>query len=111
MGEALNIHPSLNDQQQFRLNRINKIKRINVMLARSKWSSIESMISKALKDNQIIHEDFTKIIDEERNYRELKESIRIIKSQRSDNEKNKLIEKVKWMDIVEIIEENLKSQV
>ena len=53
------------------------------------------MISKALKDIQIIHEDFTTIINEERNYCELKESIRIIKSQRSDNEKNKLIEKVK----------------
>ena len=75
MGEALNIYPSLNDQQQFRLNRINKTKRINVMLARNKLSSIESLISKALKDIQIIHEDFTTIINEERNYRELKKTL------------------------------------
>ena len=75
MAEALNIYPSLNDQQQFRLNRINKTKRINVMLARNKLSSIESLISKALKDIQIIHEDFTTIINEERNYRELKKAL------------------------------------
>ena len=75
MEEALNIYPSLNDQQQFRLNRINKTKRINVMLARNKLSSIESLISKALKDIQIIHEDFTTIINEERNYRELKKTL------------------------------------
>ena len=75
MGEALNIYPSLHDQQQFRLNRIHKTKRINVMLARNKLSSIESLISKALKDIQIIHEDFTTIINEERNYRELKKAL------------------------------------
>ena len=51
------------------------------MLARSKLNSIESEISEALVNNQISHEDFMTIINEERNYRELKESIRMIKSQ------------------------------
>ena len=37
------------------------------MLARSKLNSIESKISKALVDNEIKHEDFTTIIDEEKN--------------------------------------------
>ena len=46
-----------------------------VMLARSKLSSIESKISEALINNQISHEDFITIINEERNYRELKEII------------------------------------
>ena len=32
-------------------------------------------------NNQISHEDFMKIINEEKNYRELKEIIRIIKCQ------------------------------
>ena len=32
-------------------------------------------------NNQIIHEDFMTIINEERNYRELKESIRMMKGQ------------------------------
>ena len=36
-----------------------------VMLARSKLNSIESKISKALMDNEISHEDFETIINEE----------------------------------------------
>ena len=51
------------------------------MLAKSKLNSIESKISETLINNQISHEDFMTIINEERNYRELKESIRIIASQ------------------------------
>ena len=51
------------------------------MLARSKLNSIESKTSEALMTNQISHEVFMKIINEERNYRELKESIRMMKSQ------------------------------
>ena len=49
------------------------------MLARSKLNSIECKISEALINNQINHEDFMTIIMEERNYRVLKESIRMIK--------------------------------
>ena len=49
------------------------------MLARSKLNSIESKISEALINNQISHEDFITIINEERNYRELQESIRMMK--------------------------------
>ena len=52
-----------------------------VILAGSKLNSIESKISEALINNQIIHEGFMTIIHEERNYRELKESIRMIKGQ------------------------------
>ena len=51
------------------------------MLARSKLNSIESKISETLMNNQISHEDFMTIINEERKYRELKESIRMIKGQ------------------------------
>ena len=57
------------------------------MLARSQLNSIESAISKALIDNEISHEDFTTIINEKRNYHELKESIIMIKSQKKDIEK------------------------
>ena len=52
------------------------------MLARSKLNSIESKIFEVLINNQISHEDFLTIINEERNYRELKESIRMIKGQK-----------------------------
>ena len=51
------------------------------MLAKSKLSSIESKISEALINNQISHEDFITIINEERNYRKLKESIKMMKGQ------------------------------
>ena len=62
------------------------------MLARSKLNSIESKISKALKDNKISHEDFETIINEEKKCRELKKSIRMMNSQRKDAEKVSLIE-------------------
>ena len=42
------------------------------MQGKSKLNSIESKISEALKNSQISHEDFITIINEERNYRELK---------------------------------------
>ena len=65
------------------------------MLARSKLNSIESKISEALINNEISHEDFMTIINEERNCQELKESTRMMNSQRSDTEKNYLIEEGK----------------
>ena len=68
----------------------NKKKKHNkiVMLARSKLNSIESKISEALINNQDSHEDFITIINGERNYRELKKSIRMMKGQ-EDKKKNR----------------------
>ena len=57
------------------------------MSARSKLNSIESKISEALMKNQISHEDFMTIINEERNYRELKEGIKMMKGQ--EDKKNR----------------------
>ena len=51
------------------------------MVGRSKLNNIESKISEELMNNQISHEDFMTIFNEERNYRELKESTRMIKDQ------------------------------
>ena len=75
----------------------NKKKKHNqiVMLARSKLNSMENKISKALTDNEISHEDFEIIINEEKKYQELKESMRMINIQRSDAEKVNLIEEGK----------------
>ena len=66
-----------------------------VILARSKLNSIESKISEALINNVISHEDFMTILNEEKKYRELRESIRMMNSQRSDVEKVTLIEEGK----------------
>ena len=76
------------------------------MLARSKLNSIENKISKVLMDNEISHEDFQTIINEEKKYRELKESIRMINIQRSDAEKVNLIEEGKKIGINEVIKRN-----
>ena len=73
------------------------------MLARSKLNSIESKISEALINNEISHEDFMTILNEEKKYRELKESIRMMNSQRSDVEKVSLIEEGKKIGIDEVI--------
>ena len=54
------------------------------MLARSKLNSIESKVSEALINNEISHEDFMTTINEEKKYRELKESLRMMNNQRSE---------------------------
>ena len=46
-------------------------------------------------NNEISHEDVMSILNEEKKYRELKESIRMMNSQRSDVEKVSLIEEGK----------------
>ena len=86
----------------------NKKKKHNkiVMLARSKLNSIESKISEALINNEISHEDFMTIVNEENKYRELKESIRMMNSYRSDAEKVSLIEEGKKICINEVIKRN-----
>ena len=58
------------------------------MLARSKLNSTESKISEALINNETSHEER---INEKRNYRELNEIIRMMKSPRSDTEEEKKI--------------------
>ena len=86
----------------------NKKKKRNkiVMLARSKLNNIESKIYKALINNEICHEDFMTILNEEKKYRELKESIKMMNSQRSDVEKISLIEEGKKIAINEVIKRN-----
>ena len=77
-----------------------------VVLARSKLNSIESKMSEALINNEVGHGDFMTIFNEEKEYRELKESIRMINSQRSDVEKNSLIDEGKKIGINEVIKRN-----
>ena len=87
------------------------------MLARSKLNSIESTTSEGLINSEKSHEDFVTIINEEKNYRELKESIRMMNSLRRDTEKFNLIEEGKKIGIDEVIKYNeiinksLKSQI
>ena len=67
-----------------------------VMLAKRKLNSVETLISQALIDLKISHEEFKTIVNEEENYRRLKEDIRMIKSSDALNKKeNKKIETTK----------------
>ena len=52
------------------------------MLARSKLNSTENKIIEAIINNESSHKDFITNINEEKKYRELKESIRMMKSQK-----------------------------
>ena len=76
------------------------------MLGRSKLNSIESRISEALINNEISHEEFMTIINEEKKYWELKEIIKMLDSQRSDVEKITLIEQGKKIGINELVKRN-----
>ena len=66
-----------------------------VMVARSKLNSIESKISEVLINNGTSYEDFMTILNKEKKYWELKESIRMMKSRKSNVEKISLSEEVK----------------
>ena len=86
----------------------NKKKKHNeiVILAWSKLNSIENKISEKLINNEISHADFMTIINEEINYREVKESLKVMKIPRIDTEKIILVEKDKNIGIDKIIKRN-----
>ena len=75
-------------------NKKKKHKKI-VMLARSELNSIESKMSEGLINNEISYEDFITIINERNKYRELKESIRMMNSQKSEVKKLTWLKKAK----------------
>ena len=66
-----------------------------IALARSKLNIIETLISQALIDFDISHEDFSKIIYENNNYEQIRDSIRSAKNINDLNKENDLNELVK----------------
>ena len=58
-----------------------------LMLAKSKFNSIETLISQALNDMEISHEEFITIFKEKDRYEKMKENIR----DKNDNEKQEII--------------------
>ena len=73
----------------------NKKKRHNkiVMLAKSKLNSIENLMSQALIDLEISHEEFRTIVNEKERYEQMKGNIRNIKSsdEKDDSENSENI--------------------
>ena len=59
-----------------------------IALARSKLNIIETLISRALTDFDISHEEFTKIIYEKNNYEQIRDNIRSVKSRNDLNKEN-----------------------
>ena len=59
-----------------------------ITLARNKLNIIETLISHALTDFDICHEEFSKIIYEKNNYEQMKDSIRNAKSINDLNKEN-----------------------
>ena len=76
------------------------------MIARWKLNSIEASISLVLINSEISCKEFATIINQKENYRRLKGYIRLIKIQRSDDKKDKLIEGGKRIGINEIVRQN-----
>ena len=60
------------------------------MFAKSKLNSIESLMSQALIDLDISHEEFKTIVNEKEKHEQMKESVRNIKSkdELSENSRN-----------------------
>ena len=67
-----------------------KMKKHNkiIILARSKLNIIENLISQALIDFEITHEEFSKIIYEKNNYEQIIDNIRSVKSINNLNKEN-----------------------
>ena len=59
-----------------------------IALARSKLNIIENLISQALIDFEIAHEEFSKIIYEKNNYEQIIDNIRSVKSINDSNKEN-----------------------
>ena len=59
------------------------------MLAKSKLNSIETLMSQALIDLDISHEEFKTIVNEKEKYEQIRESIRYTKSRDDLSEKSR----------------------
>ena len=77
-----------------------------VMLASSKLNSIEIKISKALIDNEISHEDFETIINEEKNMENWKKALELWIVEEVMLKKLAWLKKTKKIGIHEVIKRN-----
>ena len=58
-----------------------------MVLARNELNIVETLLSSALSDFDISHEEFAKIIDEKIKYEEIKENIKNVKHENLDRQK------------------------
>ena len=70
----MGLNKSLIQLTKKRKKKHNKI----ITLAKSKLNTIETLLSSALNDSKISHEEFTNIITEKNIYENIKENIKVI---------------------------------
>ena len=58
-----------------------------IALAKNKLNTIDTLLSSALNDPEISHEEFTNIITETNNYENIKENIKELTAESSEEEK------------------------
>ena len=75
-------------------------------MALSKLNTIEKIMSKALMDSDMSHEEFTLVINEKQNFLRLKESIKRKDSQLGDIKRDRLIQHGKNNGISELLKQN-----
>ena len=75
-------------------------------MALSKLNTIEKIMSKALMDSDMSHEEFTLVINEKQNFLRLKESIKRKGSQLGDIKRDRLIQHGKNNGISELLKQN-----
>ena len=80
------VNKSLLQVTKKRKNKPNKI----IALAKSKLNTIDTLLSSALNDSKISHEDFANIITEKNMYENMKENIKDIKEENSTVEASSL---------------------
>ena len=61
-----------------------------IALAKSKLNTIDTLLSSALNDSKINHEEFSNIITEKNTYENMKENIRTRKKKKIRHHKNHL---------------------
>ena len=69
-----------------------------LMLAKSKLNSIEALVSQALIDMEISHEEFVMILAEKHKYQRMKENV----NNASENQENMRLNKAKFEDLEKI---------
>ena len=106
------INKSLLQVTKKRKKKYNKI----IALAKSKLDTIDALISSALNDSKISHEEFTNIIAEKNMYENIKENIKDIKEENSTTrcsslERTTLSKSLKILIIFKILFILIKKQI
>ena len=70
------------------------------MLAKSKLNSIETLISKALIDMEISHEEFITILKEKDKYEKMKENLRNMSEKLEEKQENMRLNSVNSREIL-----------